>query len=270
MLYDTKDIDHVVQMILEIIGKRFDVSRAYVFENADEDGYCDNTYEWCNEGITPQKENLQHLSYKEVEGYQDLFRDNAVFYCRDIHALAPAQTALFEKQGIHSTLQSAIMDNNRFHGFIGFDECTGMRMWTKEEISTLALISELLTVFLLKRRTSDRDCDLAVRLNTILDTQGAYVYTIERSSYELLYLNHMTRKLAPEAEKGAPCYSAFFNRTAPCENCPITGGSGEVYNPRHDIWFLAKAAPMKWDDLDAELLSCFDITQYKKMQEPGC
>lgn len=263
VLYDTSDLDHVIQLILEIVGKRFEVSRAYVFENSEDGLYCDNTYEWCNQGISPQKDRLQHFPYEQVKGYDSLFKDESIFYCRDIHSLTPEQTAVFESQGVHSTLQCAIMEDDRFRGFIGFDECTGTRMWTREEIGTLTMISQLLTVFLLKKRATDHDKELAIRLNTILDTQEAYIYAIEQNTYELLYLNHKTRVLDPQAETGVTCYKAFFKREIPCENCPVVSGAREVYNPKYGVWTMAKASPMKWDDLDAYLLTCFDITEYK-------
>lgn len=266
VLYDNRDIDRVIQAILEIVGKRFDVSRAYVFENSDDGEYCDNTYEWCNEGVVPQKELLQHFPYSDVAGYQDLFKNDAVFYCRDIRSLTPEQTAMFEAQGVYSTLQCAIMEEDAFHGFIGFDECTGIRMWTKAEIATLTLISQLLTIFLLKYRATDRDQKLAIQLNTILDTQDAYIYAVEKGSYELLYLNYKTRTLDPDAEIGMTCYGAFFDRENPCEFCPLSSEVSEVYNPKYDVWSKTKTAPMKWGDLDAYLVTCFDITEYKRMQ----
>lgn len=267
ILYDSSDIGRAIQLILEIVGKRFDVSRAYIFENSDDGKYADNTFEWCNNGIDPQKENLQHFPYEGLEGYEELFHLDSIFYCRDIHSLKPKQVALFEAQGIRSTLQCAIRDKEEFCGFVGFDECTGMRMWTKEEIGVLSLISQLLSTFLQKKRASERDQQMAVRLNTILDVQDAYIYAICQQNYELLYLNHKTRRLDPESRAGMTCYQAFFRRDMPCETCPLSGGDGEIYNPKYDVWTRVSVAPMKWGDRDAYLLSCFDITDYKRMQE---
>lgn len=263
ILYDTSDIDHAIQMILEIVGKRFDVSRAYIFENSPDGKYTDNTYEWCHDGIVPQKENLQHFPYEQIESYEELFQDNAIFYCRDIYSLKPHQVQLFESQGIYSTLQCALRENDAFCGFVGFDECTGKRMWIKEEIGMLSLIAQLLTIFLQKRRVSERDKQLMLQLNAILDVQDAYIYVIDQSNYELLYLNHKIKALDPEAAKGMICYQTFFDRSTPCTNCMIDGGTGEIYNPKYRLWTKVRFAPMKWEDRNAYLLSCFDITEYK-------
>lgn len=267
VLYDTEDIDRAIQLILEIVGKRFDVSRAYIFENSDDGKFCNNTYEWCNVGIVPQKENLQHFSYEDIGDYQQLFKDNSVFYCRDIQALTQEQTSLFESQGIRSTLQCAIMEEDIFCGFVGFDECTGMRMWTKEEIGMLSLISQLLTTFLQKKRTTDRDRQMTLQLNTILDNQDVYIYAIEQDTYELLYLNHKTKELDPNAQTGMTCHKAFFGSDKPCKNCPLDGYK-ETYNPQYDVWTNTHVSNMKWGSRDAYLLYCYDITQYKKMQQP--
>lgn len=264
ILYDSNDIDHVIQLILEIVGKRFDVSRAYVFENSEDGNYCSNTYEWCNEGILPEKDNFQNFPYESVRGYQGLFKDNAVFYCQDTRRLTPEQAAVFQRQGIRSTLQCAIQEKNMFHGFVGFDECTGIRMWTKEEIGTLSLISQLLTTFLLKKRVADRDQELVVRLNTILDTQDAYIYAVEKDTHELLYLNRKTQELDARVKTGMTCHEAFFGRKSPCETCPFTSGGGEIYNPQYGVWTRTKAAPMTWGTLDAYLITCFDISEYKQ------
>ena len=266
VLYDTNDIDAAVESILEIIGRRFDVSRAYVFENSANGKYTNNTYEWCNEGIQPQKEFLQQYPYENVKGYKALFQDRSIFYCRDIHSLTPEQTRLFESQGVCSTLQCALYDGKKFRGFIGFDECTGLRMWNKEEIGMLSLIAQLLTTFLLKKRDADHREQTMVQLNTILDMQDAYIYAIQKDNYELLYLNQKTLRLDPSARVGMTCHRAFFGRSTPCENCPLTGAT-EVYNPQYDVWTKVQFSSMKWGGSDAYLINCMDITEYKRLQE---
>ena len=265
ILYATKDIDTAVETILEIVGRRFDVSRAYVFENSFCGKYTDNTYEWCNEGIVPQKEFLQNYPYENVKGYQDLFRDNSVFYCWDIHSLTPAQAEVLESQDICSTLQCALYDENEFCGFIGFDECTGQRMWNKEEISVLSLVAQMLSTFLIKKRKADRNERIMSQLNTILDMQDAYIYAIRQDNYELLYMNQKTLQLEPSARLGMTCHQAFFGRSTPCENCPLTGVL-EVYNPQYDVWTKVRFSSMEWEKSSAYLINCEDITEYKRQQ----
>lgn len=264
VLYDTRDINRSIQHILEIVGKRFDVSRVYIFETSDDQRYISNTYEWCNEGIVPEKDNLQRCPYALLSEYTKRFREGPIFYCRDIYTLSQDLIEIFESQGIRSVLHCAIMEQNKLYGMVGFDECTGKRMWTKEEIDMLSLISQLITTFLLKKRISERNEEVTLQLNTILDNQDSYVYVIEQNSYKLLYFNHKIQKQDARAKLGMTCYDLFFKRNAPCGNCPLSDGNGEIYNPQYDVWTKAQASSIKWGSVNAYLLSCFDITQYKR------
>ena len=157
-LYEAQDLERCIQEILEIIGRHFDVSRVYIFENSDDDQYCTNTFEWCNEGIPPEKENLRHISYEDdLEGrYLANFDENGLFYCQDIQSLDPAQIRLLEPQKIKSLLQCLIQDRGRPRGYIGFDECREKRLWDQEQINVLTYVAEILSVFLLKKRAEDR------------------------------------------------------------------------------------------------------------------
>lgn len=266
ILYDTQDVDSTIELILEIVGKRFDVSRAYVFENSEDGCYVDNTYEWCNEGIEPQKEHLQHFPYEVVAGYEKLFSEQSIFYCRDIYTLTPDKIALFESQGICSTLQCAMRSNNEFSGFVGFDECTGLRLWTKEEIGMLSLIAQILSMFLQKKRQFGNEQQLIVKLNTILDTQDAYLYAIDYN-HTLLYMNRRMKNLDKRVKKGEKCYRTFFDQDRPCYNCPLKTHNYEIYNDKYKMWIHAQVENIQWGEDKAYLVSCFDITEYKKLQK---
>ena len=124
----------------------------------------------------------------------------------------------------------------------------------------------MLTTFLLKKREVDRNEQIMVQLNSILDTQDAYIYAIAQDTYELLYLNQKTLRLDPSVKAGMTCHQAFFGRNTPCENCPLTGVT-EVYNPQYGVWTKVQVSTMRWGESDAYLISCFDITEYKRVQE---
>ena len=53
-------------------------------------------------------------------------------------------------------LQCAILNGPAFRGFVGFDDCCKRRYWVRAEVETLSLISEIIGVFLLKRRLERR------------------------------------------------------------------------------------------------------------------
>lgn len=272
ILYKSMDIETAVNTILEVVGKQFDVSRVYIFENSEDNLYCYNTFEWCNTGIEPEINNLQELSYEqELNSYTENFNEEDIFYCRDVKNLPEEQYKILAPQKIKSMLQCAIRDNGVFKGYVGFDECSRNRFWTQEQINVLSFISEILSTFLLKKRAQDKVIQAAEGMKTILDNQNTYIYIIDKKNYELEYINKKTTILAPEAQLGMKCYKVFFNRKVPCEICPAKdiGKDNiscmlEVYNPILDIWSLADASYINWKGKEACLLCCHEITKYKK------
>lgn len=272
ILYDSSDTYSAVHSILEIVGRQFDVSRVYIFENTEDNRYCSNTFEWCNEGVEPQMETLQMVSYeKDLNGtYLENFNEEGVFYCRDISELEQSQYEVLAPQGIKSMLQCAILDHGEIRGYVGFDECRVNRYWTQEQIDALTFIAQILSTFLLKKRAQEKTEQNAAALQAILDNQNAWIYAIRPSTYELLYINHKTLELVPEAKVGMPCYRAYFGADTPCELCParkITEDSPnclmEVYNPYLQVWSSADASRIDWKGEPAILLCCHDITKLK-------
>jgi putative two-component system response regulator len=156
-LCESRNLAATIDELLAIIGAYFDVSRVYIFEDSADGATCSNTFEWCNAGVSPEQANLQGLSYQtDLPGWKELYNENGVFYCTDITVLSPPIRAVLEPQDIKSMLQCSIMDGGVFRGFVGFDECTSNRLWTQEQISLLAFLSEILGVFLLKLRNQQR------------------------------------------------------------------------------------------------------------------
>ena len=273
ILYKSSNLDTAVNAILEVVGRQFDVSRVYIFEDEEDTDYCTNTYEWCNEGVRPEIGNLQHVLYaNDLEGgYQSNFNESGVFYCRDIDVLTPQQREILDPQGIKSMLQCAIYDKGQYKGFVGFDECRMNRYWTQEQVNTLVFIAEILSTFLLKLRAQDKAIQNAASLEAILDNQSSWVYVVRPETREMLYINRKTREWVPEAKPGNTCHKAFFHRDMPCDFCPIKDMDSEhprcvrqVYNPFLQVWTSADACYIEWKGEQVALLTCHDITDLKK------
>ena len=157
-LYESRDVDATINELLAYIGTQFNVSRVYIFENNDDNTTCSNTFEWCNEGIQPEKDNLQNLSYlTDLAGWPDVYKDNGILYCTDVQELEPRFRDIVEPQGIKSMLHCAILDRGVFRGYVGFDECTANYLWTPDQVAMLQFLAEVLAVFLIKQRTADKN-----------------------------------------------------------------------------------------------------------------
>lgn len=156
-LYQSEQVEETLERLLEIIGRSYDVSRVYIFENSEDGAYCSNTFEWCNTGIEPQMSRLQKLSYHDdLEDYDRVFEKEGVVYWADISELRPNMRKVLEPQGIRSMLHCAMVDEGEFAGFIGFDECRENREWSPGQVDTFRLTADIFSVFLIKLRQKQR------------------------------------------------------------------------------------------------------------------
>lgn len=251
-LYSSRDVDASIAEMLELIGRRTNVSRVYVFENTPDNRYCNNTYEWCNTGILPEKDNLQNVSYEtDIPGYDRNFDENDLFYCSDISTLPQNLYDILAPQGIKSILHCAIRDKGVFRGYIGFDDCVTNRPWTKEQVEILTYFSEMLSVFLLKMRSQENTRRHAEELQAILDNQNAWILISEPGTYRLMYQNARSKQSAPDAEPGMLCYRALMGRDTPCPNCPMhhPGETGKTIMRRPDCenLCLTESTMIRWE-----------------------
>lgn len=277
ILYESPDKDVAINSVLELVGKQFEVSRAYVFENSDDHLYTNNTFEWCNAGISPQKENLQSVPYSQLGNYKANFDELGVFNIPDVTKAHPDVQDVLKPQQISSMLQFAILKGEEFSGFIGFDQCNFLRIISNEELAQLRIIANILGVFLMEMRaisSNEASKDIALSIVNGLDS---YAYVIDKEKHQLLFINDKTKIVAPDAQIGDFCYKAFWDRDRPCINCPMTGLDSQdmnskctmkIYNHTLDIYTKATACWINWvDSRRACLLDCVDITEYVRAYE---
>ena len=219
-LSNATDIEAAVNKAIEMTGKYFHVDRVYIFENSDDDLYCSNTFEWCNEGVTPEKDNLQNLSYQEDLGgtWIDNYNEEGLFFCPTVSELPEKQREVLEPQGIFSMLQCAIKERGEFKGYIGFDNCQdhlGGWEFDQDAIDALVFCSRLLSLFLLEHRNKARQLEymkqlqeqrqaLTDALETAKDASVAKGFFLSNMSHEIRTpLNAIIGYLSIARDEGA-------------------------------------------------------------------
>jgi len=148
ILYESRDFDRSINLIMETIGLYCNVSRVYVFQNLPDGKTAKYTHEWCREGVRPDIDTLGVLDYSLWGDYRQYFNSDGVFYCPDTSTLPKEIYEGMNNEGVYAFLECAIYKNGAFIGFVGFDECTGKRLWKKDEIDTLILVSRILGIAL--------------------------------------------------------------------------------------------------------------------------
>jgi len=262
-LYESRDIEQTIDELLAHIGQELNVSRVYIFENNEDNTCCNNTFEWCNEGIEPQIDNLQQINYADdIPGWIEAFDERGIIYCSNIENFPPHIRAIVEPQGNKSMLVCSILDKGVFRGYVGFDECTVDRMWTQDQIDLLRFLSEVLALFLLKHRSQSNALQYAENLTSILNNQDAWIYVIDPTTHKVHFANEKLRQRVSDRHPELPCYAAFTGRTTPCAGCPAVNILQDqnvvsvVENRSFGILARTTATHISWNGCDACLISC--------------
>ncbi|HKK43157.1 MAG TPA: PAS domain S-box protein, partial [Bacteroidales bacterium] len=139
------DFDTRINTVVNRIGTHTDVSRVYIFENSEDGNTTTNAFEWCNKDIKPQKDILQNIPFEVIPSWKQLLIDDGVLYSENISNLPDDIRAILEPQSIKSLVVYPLFVQGNFFGFIGFDECSKSRTWSRTELELLRTVSGIIS-----------------------------------------------------------------------------------------------------------------------------
>lgn len=273
VIYETNNKALAISLVLELLGKHYNVSRAYIFEYTKDGTAMSNTFEWCNISISPQKDNLQDVPNDGLSDYPTLFEPDGIMLLTNVDNTSPVVRRLLEPQGIVSMLQFGIYKKDKFVGFIGFDECEYVWEPTKREITDLQSIANILSVFLQEMRSVEKINEMRNISMSIIHALDSYAYVCDPENFEILFINNKTQELIEGITPGCICYKIIRGQDQPCGNCPmiemIKNGvdkySMDIFNHHINICVNATSSWIDWiDGKRACLINSIDITRFKK------
>ena len=138
------EFDKRINAVLIKIGSHTYVSRAYIFEDSPDGLITNNTFEWCNKNVIPQLNDLQGIPYEVIPSWKPMLLDKGRVYSENISELPDDLRAILEPQKIKSIIVYPLFVQGAFFGFIGFDECSKTRIWSKSELELLRTISGII------------------------------------------------------------------------------------------------------------------------------
>lgn len=271
--------------ILKIVGEHTGVSRVYIFENDSSNQITSNTYEWCNEFITPQIELLQNTPYEIIPSWKELLLNNGFIFSENISELPQDIRDVLEPQEIKSILIYPITVEGNFYGFIGFDECKRNKIWEKEELALLKTVSNVLSNSFERREYLERLKSSEIRLKMAIESANEALWDWNFQSGEL-YLNENWYKMSGYTSEELSGLSNLWYRFIDKEDLPNVidnwnrhiSGETEFYEQINRIvtkegskkWVITKGMVVKRDK-DGNPLRAVgiqaDITEQKEREE---
>ena len=115
--------DEEIDIILEYMGKALNADRVYIVEK-DEKDFDNNTYEWCADGVEPEKDSLQNLVPDICRGWYDMFGKDKDIVIADIDKLKVEEADVYDilsRQNIKALVAVPLYTDGKISGFYGVD-----------------------------------------------------------------------------------------------------------------------------------------------------
>lgn len=156
---ELEKVDIIVQESLREMAEFVNADRAYIFDYDFVKNVCNNTFEWCREGISAEIDNLQEVPLDFIPNWMSLHRKGEAFYMPDIYLLPNngpySVRGLLEPQGVKSLITLPMKLNNELVGFVGFDSVRNFHSYSEKERDLLVVFSQMLVNITERKRQSE-------------------------------------------------------------------------------------------------------------------
>ena len=145
-----ENADWGIECFLAHLGKKTSADRCYIFENNG--NIVDNTYEWCAEGVSSEKDNLQGILKEKASLWYDSFKESKNILIRHLEDIKEDHWEMYEilkPQNIETLIVFPIVIRGEIIGFYGVDNVPlGI---LKDVDAFLSIVSQFLSVLLQNR-----------------------------------------------------------------------------------------------------------------------
>ncbi len=276
----TDDVESAIQNTIALAGQYVDASRVYIFEEINKTT-TRNTYEWCAPGIEPAIQDLQNLM--KADYHYDTIVNSGMYIVNDVQKLPQQDREILEMQGIKALAILPFYSQKKPIGYMGFDDCNTVRVWSHDQIQFLETIAVMVANFI-KRRNAEQEAHNSQNiLQTISDNSDNMVYVNSLEDYIIKFVSKSVENafgMSADEMVGKRCWQVLQkDQTGPCSFCPIPhiqhpDGEDksdvyvwEIQNTRTQKTYLAKDYIIKWvDGQYVHVETAMDISSRKEYE----
>ncbi|MCF8306116.1 MAG: PAS domain S-box protein [Ignavibacteriales bacterium] len=189
------EILDAINKALGKIGFLLKADRAYIFEIDEADNSMSNTYEWCNDGIQSEIDNLQRVPLDAFPIWMETLRRQENMLIPSVKNLPESQKALrevLEPQGIQSLIAVPILDSNKLIGFVGLDAVKKPKIYNDFEVNNLKVWSNMLAGILSKQRIDQVLDQTRKNYETFFNTIDDFLFVLDEQG-NMLHINNTVK-----------------------------------------------------------------------------
>ena len=184
--------DHKINKALEQVGRFANVDRCYIFVYNTDGHYVRYAYEWCDSGISPQKDDYAQISADSLPWFWEKITSEELLYIPWVEKLEPAakvEREVFTMQEIKSLIAVPMWHKGEFFGFAGFDTVRQVKHWQDEEIELLKVLGEIFMNGMVRQKMLHRLMVSKKDYQTLFNNAHDAIILLDPVTEEIIGLN---------------------------------------------------------------------------------
>jgi len=282
---DLTNVDATINHSLQKLGEFVKADRVYIFDYNFINDIAINTFEWCQEGIEPQIDNLKDVPLKMIPEWVENHKRGEAYIVDNVGELDEDKHGglkkILEEQDIKSTISIPLIHKDRLIGFVGFDAVKSYQDYSREVRDLLFLFAQMLINVRIRqgwerqiRLQEEKYRNIIANMNLGLievDNNDVIQYAnqsfchISGYTVDELIGEVATRLFIPEEK-----YNTIFKKTKKREHGQSDTYEIQAVNKQGDKrWWFISGAP-NYDDQGKLIGSVgihLDITEQKQMEK---
>lgn len=217
-LVSCTDMPQSIQQALQLLGEFYQADHAYFFELNEEYKHTwTNTYEWCPNGISPQKDALQEVPREILARWMTLFNQNKSIIVLNVDEMKqshPLEWQMLSSLNITNLMAAPICIAEKTVAFVGVDN----QHISIQDDSMLQIIAAFLLIRLRQQRNEYRYKKLlAEKPEEILRLTGVGLWSLcidQQNKYYTLTADDTMQKILGITDTLSPeeCYQFWYSR----------------------------------------------------------
>lgn len=148
------EVELSINSSLAVMGSFTGADRSYIFDLDCSTMLCSNTFEWCNEGIDPQIDNLQEIQLPDE--WNKVFSKGEAVIIDNVKALPHGDVRdILNLQNIKSLIAIPMISDGVCIGFIGFDSVKDYHVYSDVEQQLLQVYCQMMVNIKLRKKTEE-------------------------------------------------------------------------------------------------------------------
>ncbi|MBF0398996.1 MAG: PAS domain S-box protein, partial [Desulfobacterales bacterium] len=206
------NMDAWIRRSLKRIGEFVVVDRIYAVLLSTDGTSMEFLYEWCDDGISPQIENIKRISFSSFEWFSKKIKNAEIVHVPRVSDL-PSEASIEKKswmdRNIRSLLRIPIIHGNSVIGFLGFDSVRAEKIWASDDINMLRITGQMIATSIDRRRAGDALIAEKERLSVTLKSIGDGVISTDIEG-KIVLMNKIAEELTGWTQEEA--YSKNLNQ----------------------------------------------------------